>query len=329
MKMRRIGNTDLVCSVLGFGTWAMSTTQYGRIDVEEAKQAVHEALDAGVTLFDTAEIYGPFHAERILGEALGARREDVTIVTKVGFAYDEEGNNIGRDSSYDHVVERTEGCLERLDTDWIDLLLIHWPDPDTPFEETMKALEDLKKSGKIRYYGVSNFTVDMMEECQKYGNLAVNQVGYNMFDRRVEAEVLPYCLENNIGFMSYGTLGYGLLTGTFTPETTFVDWDWRSKGGAFGLPLFERENFLQELKVVEKLKELATCYSRSVAQLAIAWVLSHPAVSAALVGVRNREELMENIAATNWKLMAEDKAEVDRIFEEVGVPTYADAPQAT
>lgn len=328
MDQRRIGSTDLQTSPIGFGTWEMSTTSYGAIDVNEASNAVAAALDAGITLFDTAEVYGPYHSEELLAKALGPRRQEITLVTKVGFTYNHEPKVVGRNSTYAHVIERTEGCLRRLHTDVIDLLLIHWPDHNTPFEETMRALERLKADGKVRHYGVSNFTVAMMEECQRHGALAANQVGYHLFDRRMEAEVLPYCAANNVGFMAYGTLGFGLLSGAFTPETTFVDWDWRSSGRAFGLPLFEREPFLRELKVAERLKALAARHGRSLAQLAIAWVLGNPAVSVALVGMRNGRELAENIAAIDWRLSAEDRAEIDRIFAEEDVPTHVSTPQA-
>ena len=154
-----------------------------------------------------------------------------------------------------------------------------------------------------------------------------NQVGYNMFDRRMEAAVLPYCLEQGIGFMAYGSLAFGMLTGALTPETEFVDYDWRSGGLAFGLPLFERESFVKALRVTERLKELAAGYDRSVAQLALAWVLSNPAVSVGLVGMRNERELQENVAAVDWRITAADREEIDRVFSEEGVPTYVDAPQ--
>jgi len=327
MEQRKMGKTDLVCSAIGFGTWEMSTTMYGDIDVDEASRAVNAAIDHGITLFDTAEVYGPFHSEELLAKALGERRKEVTLVTKVGFHYSDEGRVIGTNSKRDNVIERTEGCLQRLQTDIIDLLLIHWRDHDTPLDETMGALEKLKKDGKIRYYGVSNFDVEMMEECQQHGSLAANQVGYHLFDRRMEKEVLSYCLEHNIGFMGYGTLGFGLLTGAFTPETTFARNDWRSRMNAFGLPLFEREHFLKELQVGKRLAELADGYGKSLAQLAIAWVLGHPAVSVALVGMRNEQELKENVAAAEWQLSSEDRAEIDRIFEEEGVPTYINEPQ--
>ena len=327
MENRKFGDTDLSCSAVGFGTWELSTTQYGQIDVGEASQAVSEAIDHGITLFDTAEVYGPFHSEELLGKALGDRRKEIVLVTKVGFDYD-RSKIIGKRSTFDHIVRRTEGCLERLATDWIDLMLVHWPDHDTPYDEPIRALEKLKEAGKIRHYGVSNFSPAMMAVCEGAGHLTANQVGYNLFDRRMEKAVLPYCLDHRIGFMAYGTLAYGLLTGSFTAETTFVDWDWRSKGGAFGLPIFQRENFLKELSVVDRLAEIARRHDRSVAQLAIAWVLGRPGVTVALVGIRNSRELRENVAAADWRLSPDERAEIDGIFLQDGVPTHASSPQA-
>mgnify|MGYP001034775329 FL=1 len=327
MEQRQLGDSDLFSSSIGFGTWEMSTTMYGHIDVKEASDAVNAAIDHGITLFDTAEVYGPYHSEELLAKALGDKRKDIVLVSKVGFQYDEDGKNLGRNSQYDHVIERAEGCLSRLETDFLDLLLIHWPDHDTPFEEPMRALEQLKQDGKIRHYGVSNFTPEMMDECEKYGHLAANQVGYHMFDRRMESEVLPYCLNKNIGFMAYGTLGFGLLSGAFTPETRFGDGDWRSSGIAFQLPLFREEEFAKELKVVERLKAIAERYDRSVAQMAIAWTLGHPAVSVGLVGVRNEWELKENVAAVEWELNTEIREEIDSIFVEENVPTHVNTDQ--
>ena len=335
MEYRTYGNTDLTSSAIGFGTWEMSTTQYGEIDIQDAIRAVQMAIDYGITLFDTAEAYGPYTSEELLARALGDRRKDVVVVTKVGFLYGDEptttGNEaiIGRDASIAHITARTEGCLKRLNTDYIDLLFIHWPDLSTPAEDTIAGLEALKAAGKIRHYGVSNYSVPMMEACQAHGQLTASQVGYNLFDRRMEPEVLPYCQEQGIGFMAYGSLGFGLLTGAMTPETTFVDWDWRSGGKAFGLPLFEREHILKELRVVERLQALAADYGKSVAQLALAWLLGRPAVTVGLVGMRNEKELQENIAAADWRLTEADYKAIDRIFAEENVPTYADAEQMT
>jgi aryl-alcohol dehydrogenase-like predicted oxidoreductase len=168
----------------------------------------------------------------------------------------------------------------------------------------------------------------MMHACQTAGHLTANQIGYNIFDRRVERGVLPYTKEHGIGFMAYGTLSYGLLTGAFTPSTTFVDWDWRSYRSAFGLPLFERENFLKELKVVERLAKIAAGSGRTVAQLAIAWVLGNPAVTVALVGMRNSKELQENVAAADWRLTTEEREQIDLAFHEEDVPIRADGALA-
>lgn len=328
MEQRELGDSGLFSSAIGFGTWEMSTTTYGHIDVDEAADAVSAAIDHGITLFDTAEVYGPYISEELLAKALGNKRKDIVLVSKVGFAYDEDGKNLGRNSKYDHVIERAEGCLRRLDTDYLDLLLIHWPDHDTPFEEPIKALEQLKQDGKIRHYGVSNFTPEMMDECEQYGHMAANQVGYHMFDRRMESAVLPYCQDNNIGFMAYGTLGFGLLSGAFTSDTSFGDGDWRSSGLAFKLPLFQEEEFAKELKVVERLKEIAARHDKSVAQMAIAWTIGHPAVSVGLVGVRNEWELKENVAAVEWELSSEIREEIDVIFREENVPTHVTTDQA-
>ena len=327
MEQRRFGDTDLVASAVGFGTWEMSTNMYGHIDVDEAAKAVNMAIDRGITLFDTAEGYGPYLSEQLLAKALGNRRNEIVLVTKVGFNYDDTPTMIGLNSTKSNVIESTEGCLRRLNTDFLDLLLIHWPDFDTPIEETIEGLEELKQSGKIRHYGVSNYDIDLMEECEQYGHIAANQVGYHMFDRRMESRVLPWCMANDVGFMSYGSLAFGLLTGAFAPDHTFEEGDWRRGGVAFNLPLFEPEHFKQEVAVCNRLAELADGYGKTVAQLALAWVLDHPGVSCALVGMRNERELEENVAATDWKLTEEIRSGVNQIFDEVEVPTYQNTPQ--
>ncbi len=327
MEQRRFGNSDLVASAVGFGTWEMSGNMYGHIDRTEAARAVNMAIDRGITLFDTAEVYGPNHSEELLAEGLGNRRNEVVLVTKVGFDYNDVPQVIGLNSKKDHIIEHTEGCLRRLQTDYVDLMLIHWPDHDTPFDETMEGLEELKQAGKIRHYGVSNFNIDMMEECQRHGTIVANQVGYHMFDRRMESRVLPWCMANGVGFMSYGSLAFGLLTAAFKPDHEFDESDWRGNGVAFNLPLFERERFKQEVEIANRLAELADGYGKTCAQLGIAWVLDHPGVSCALVGMRNERELEENVAATDWKLTEEIRSGVNQIFDDVGVPTYQNLEQ--
>ena len=331
MEQRRFGTTDLFSSAIGFGTWEMSVRQYGQIDPREATHAVRSAIDQGITLFDTAETYGPFESEKLLGRALGERRKDVTLVTKVGFTFRDDPDDPGfmrtdrRDSRASNIIKHAEGCLRRLNTDYIDLLLIHFHDHQTPHEDTIAGLRALQEAGKIRHYGVSNYDVKMLKACQPHGTLAANQVGYHLFDRRAEKAILPHCRAHGIGFMAYGSLAFGLLSGAFGPETRFLDWDWRSRGDAFGLPLFQREHFLKALRVVERLKRLAAEHDKTVAQLALAWLLSQAGVTVALVGMRNERELKENVAAADWRLSADDLASIDRIFAEEDLPTYIDA----
>ena len=336
MEQRTFGDTDLVTSAIGFGTWEMSTTMYGEIDVDDAARAVNAAIDAGITLMDTAEVYGPYHSERLLAKALGERRNEIVLVTKVGFRWEPEDpnadpvltDNKGNDGTHDNIIKCAEGCLQRLETDCIDLLLMHWPDHNTPIAETIGAFEELKQAGKIRHYGVSNYSVAMMEEANRHGKIAANQVGYHLYDQRMDAEVLPWCGANGVGFMGYGTLGFGMLTGAFSEETTFPEGDWRSQGQMFGLPQFEGEPFHNTVRATRRLAEFADGYGKSVAQLAIAWALGNPAVTVSLVGMRNERELAENVAATDWRLSDDDRATIATILNEEGVPSHLDSPQA-
>ena len=262
MEHRQFGNSDLYASAIGFGTWEMSTRQYGHIDAGEATRAVQSAIDQGITPSTLGDLRS-LPLGGLPGACSGRARKDVILVTKVGFTFQDDPDFPGqvkidqRDSSASNIIERAEGCLRRLGTDVIDLLLIHFHDHKTPHEDTMAGLQQLKAAGKIRHYGVSNYNASMMAACQKQGQLTANQVGYHLFDRRVENAVLPYCRAQGIGFMAYGTLAFGLLSGAFSQETSFVDWDWRSRGDAFGLPLFQRERFLKQLRAVERLKALA------------------------------------------------------------------------
>jgi aryl-alcohol dehydrogenase-like predicted oxidoreductase len=325
MERRPIGNTDLMTSPIGFGTWEMSTTMYGSIDVGEASRAVHSAIDHGINLFDTAEVYGPFHSEELLAKALGARRREVILVTKTGFKFDDEKYRVlGRNSRYEHIIARTEGCLRRLNTDVIDLMLIHWPDFETPFDEPVRALQKLKEDGKIRHAGVSNFNIETMDYCRQYTDIAVNQVGYHLFDQRMQRAILPYCLQHNIGFMAYGTLAFGLLTGTLSADTTFGSNDWRATGGRPGwnVGVFAEEYFQRNLQVVEDLKPIAESRGKGMPHLALRWVLSNPAVSVALVGTRTAQEVEDNVAGLEWALSGADFQRIDAVFDRYGVDTH-------
>ena len=251
-----------------------------------------------------------------MGRALKGKRRNCVLVTKTGMRWDPDNikGGVTKDSSKEFLNSMLEGSLKRLQTDYIDLFLIHWPDVIRPFSEPMEAFIKWKKEGKIRYGGVSNFSVAQMEESLKTFPIICNQVGYNFFDLRPEEEIFPFCREQGLGVMAYGSLSYGLLTGTMTADTKFEEDDWRRNLQAFGLPIFEGEHFVHNLEIVERLKKIAASQGKSIAQLAVAWVLSNPTVTVALTGVRKPSEILENVVAGDWKLTDEVKAEIEAAF---------------
>jgi aryl-alcohol dehydrogenase-like predicted oxidoreductase len=306
MRYRRFGRTGLQVSVVGFGCWPMAGDRYGAIEDGEAVKAIHRALDRGVNCVDTAPAYGAGHSEEVVARALAGRRKEVILVTKCGVRVPPPGQpGPLRDAS-----------LKRLRTDWVDVLLVHWPDPSTPFEESMRALEEVVASGRARFVGVSNFTGTMLAECTRTRRVDVSQVGYHMLDRRQEQETFPYCAGNGIGLMGYGSLGHGLLTGAFTATTTFeAGRDWRAGGVAFGQPIFRGDNLKTNVGVVERLRrEVAEPRGVPLSQIALAWVLANPAISTALVGARTPAEVDANDAGAELELSAAERATIDRIL---------------
>jgi aryl-alcohol dehydrogenase-like predicted oxidoreductase len=311
-----MGGSELEVSTIGFGCWEMGGTQYGQVDDQEEIRAVHRAIDLGVTLFDTAAIYGPGHSEEVLGRALGARRNEIVLVTKGGLVWDGLARGSSRrDSSYWALTQGLEASLHRLRTDRVDLFLIHWPDVNTPMEEAARALDHLVKAGKTRYVGVSNFSADQLRGISQHAPGIANQVGYNLFDRRWERQMFPTALELGVGVMAYGPMAHGLLTGTFNRDTTFVEWDWRSHGVAFGQALFTPENFPRNVEVADRLKAVAQRLGTTLPKMAIAWVLQHPAVSVALSGTRKPEEIEHNVGALEVRFSRSDLDEIDEIMQ--------------
>jgi aryl-alcohol dehydrogenase-like predicted oxidoreductase len=327
MEMRPFGRTGLEVSAVGFGCWEVGGG-YGEVEEEEFARAVGRALDLGINCFDTAERYGLGASERALGAALGARREDAIVVTKFGMGYPDKPNL--RDASRERLLASIEQSLKNLGTDYVDVYLVHWPDRETPFEETMGALEDVVHDGKARFVGVSNFKRHEIEACMRELRVDVAQYGWNMFDRRMQQEIFPYCQEQDIGVMAYGSLAYGLLTGTFTEDMDFGSEDWRARQGKMGSiklfdSLFGPESFPRNVRAVNELKGIADRDGRSLPQLALRWAISHPAVSTALVGCRTVAEIEDNVGAIGWSISEDDLAEMDAIFErhEVNpVPDY-------
>jgi len=322
MEYRAFGRTGLDVSAVGYGCWEIGGG-YGHFDKSEVVAAVQSALDLGINLFDTAEGYGYGQSERLLGKALGARRKEAIVVTKFGI-YRPEGE-WQRDSRREMALAAIDRSLKALGTDYVDVYLIHWPDRETPLEESMRALEEIVQAGKARFVGVSNFTPDQIETCMATRRVDIAQYGYHMFDRRLEREIFPTIAEHGIGLMTYGSLAHGLLAGAFTPETTFDEDDWRSNGIAFNIPLFTEEVFARNVAAVEDLKPIAARDGKTVAHLALRWVLSNPVVSVALVGFRRPAEVEEGAASLDWSLDEETLEEIDAVFAKHGVDT---APSA-
>ena len=316
MRYRPFGRTGLKVSAVGFGCWPMAGDRYGAIEDGEAIKAIHRALDRGVNCVDTAPAYGAGHSEEVVARALEGRRKDLILVTKCGVKVPPPGQ-LGplRDASRSNILAEVDASLKRLRTDWVDVLLIHWPDSGTPFEESMRALEEVVASGRARFVGVSNFTGAMLSECLSTRRVDVSQVGYHLLDRRQETETFPFCLANGIGVMGYGSLGHGLLTGAFTAATTFeTGKDWRAGGVAFGQPIFRGDNLKANVGVAERLRrEIAEPRGVSLSQLALAWVLGNPAISTALVGARTPAEVDANDAGAELDLTADERARIDLI----------------
>lgn len=324
MEYRRFGQTDMNVSSLGFGCWEMGG-EYGQIGEPQVIDAIQRAIDVGTNCFDTAPAYGGGKSELMLGKALGSRRKDIFLVTKCGI--DNPDRPKYRDGRRGPIMASIDQSLQYLQTDYVDVLLIHWPDVDTPFDETMTALDDIVKAGKARYVGLSNFTLDQIKECMKIRRVDVVQYGLHMFDRRMEKEIFPYCHKEGIGVMVYGPLAFGMLGGEFTEDTEFDKNDWRSDENMLPelfLRMFAKENFRRNMKVVEELKPIAKGLGKKVPHLALRWVLSNPAVSTPLVGTRTTEEVEDNLGALGWTLSEGDMKEIDAVFSRHGIDTSPD-----
>ncbi len=304
MEQRVLGSNGPSITTIGFGAWAIggvtkegSANHWGPQDEQDSIRSVHAALDAGVNWFDTAADYGLGHSEEVLGRALGSKRKDVIVATKFGMEWDEAGK-ITDDSRYETVIRACDASLQRLGTDYIDLYLQHWPDGlGTPVAETMRALDDLIKAGKVRYTGVSNFDAPLLKRVLSVRHIDSVEEEYSVFHREVEAEILPICRKHGVGVLAFSPLASGLLGGRYTPSQTFVQGDWRSRSRDF-----TGEGLRRNLAKVDRLKAIAQRHDKTVAQLAIAWVLSNPAVTSAIVGVRRPDHILGALPAADWHM---------------------------
>ncbi len=314
MRTRTFGTSGLETSIIGYGGWPMGRGQYGSLDDEEAIKAARAAYEGGVTLFDTAAIYGWGYGEQLMGRAIKDFRKDIVLVTKG--AREWQRDNPDRtaatvaDSDPVKLRKSIDESLQRLQTDYIDLFLIHWPDHTRPHSEPMEVLEEAKKAGKIRHSGVSNHSVAMMEECLQTSPIVTNQIGYHIFDRRPEADVMPFVESHGMGIMAYGSLAHGLLTGTWNIDESFGDDDWRHRGDNFGIQSWGAENLAKNIAVVDQLKTIAGDHGLTVAQLAIAWVIKNTVVSVALVGAKTPQEMKEDLPG-DWDMPDSVKKEID------------------
>lgn len=311
MEFTEITNTKVRLSRIGLGTWAIGGWMWGGADDDSAVATIRRALDSGITLIDTAPAYGQGHSEEVVGRALEGRRDQAIVATKVGLEWDGQGN-VHRNASAHRVRTEIEDSLRRLRTEYVDIYQVHWPDPGTPMEETARAMGALYDAGKIRAVGVSNFSPAQMDEFARFAPLHTVQPPYNLFERGIERDVLPYVRERGLTALTYGALCRGLLSGKIREDSTFAGDDLRRVD-----PKFQPPRLAQYVRAVTRLDELArTRFGKNVIHLALRWVLDQPGVGAALWGARRPDQLDALPEALGFTLDAALQAEMERIVAE-------------
>lgn len=311
MEFTQVSNLDFKISRVTLGTWAIGGWMWGGSDDRLAVDTVIEALEKGVTTIDTAPVYGFGKSEELVGQALKefGDREEIQIATKVGLEWDD--GNIHRNSNRERILKEIDDSLNRLQTDYIDIYQVHWPDLDTDFAETADTLQELLDEEKIRAIGVSNFSPEQMDEFQKTAPIHVCQPPYNLFERGIENDIIPYCKEHNITLLTYGALCRGLLSGKMSKDRTFNKGDLRLNAD----PKFQGEVFENHLEAVEKLKGYADRnVSKEVIHLAVRWILDN-GIDSAIWGARRPEQVtFENVFG--WELSNKQVQEIEQIVEE-------------
>ena len=303
MQTRKLGKKGPEVSVLGFGAWPIAG-KLGPVEERDAVTAIQRAVDGGVTLIDTAEAYGFGLSEELVAKAVGDRRDEVFIATKV------LPDNWRRDD----LLAAAERSLQHLHTDYIDLYQIHWPSDEMDFAESMQAIDDLIQQGKVRYAGVSNFSAEQMEVCLQVRHVDSDQPRYNLLDREIEAEVLPFCQEQGIGVLAYAPLGQGLLTGSYEEDHVFAANDIRSENERF-----TGERFRKTIRMAKKLAAYAADHGHTLIELDVAWVLAHPAMTTALIGAKSPAQVEGWLGAGDWELTAQQMREIDEIVASAGL----------
>jgi len=315
MQTRKLGWTGLNLSTIGLGTWAIGgggwKFSWGPQDDRESISTIQHALELGINWIDTAAVYGLGHSEEIVGKAIKRLRDKPIIATKCGRVWDKDGNIFGR-LRKKSIRSEVEASLKRLKVEIIDLYQIHWPEPDEEIEEAWATIADLIKEGKIRYAGVSNFSVEQIKRIQPIHPVASLQAPYSMLERRIEEKLLKYCSENNMGVVLYSPMQKGILTGKFTRERVrnLPKDDHRRRD-----PHFQEPELSANLKLVEDLRSIAEKNGKTVAQLAIAWVLRRPEVTSAIVGARHPSQIRETVVAGEWVLSKKDIATIEALLD--------------
>jgi aryl-alcohol dehydrogenase-like predicted oxidoreductase len=318
MQTKQLGKTDLQLTRVGLGTWAMGgggwKFGWGPQDDKESIEAIHRALDLGVNWIDTAPAYGLGHCEDVVGRAIKGLSRRPILATKCGRCWNEK-RELFPYLKKESVRGELEASLRRLGVDVIDLYQIHWPEPDEDIEEAWGMIAELIAEGKIRYGGVSNFNVSQLERLQPIHPVASLQPPFSMIKRDAEKELLPYCGIEGIGIIAYSPMQKGLLTGKITRH-----WVEQLSPGDHrrGDPQFNDPRLTANLELAEGLRKIAERHNKSVAQLAIAWVLSHPEVTAAIVGARKPSQIEETAEAGDWTLASGDLAEISKLLERNG-----------
>jgi len=302
MELRNLGNSEIKISPIIMGTWQTGKEMWVGIDDNESIRAIKAAFDSGITTFDTAEVYGNGHSEKIVGNTLRDIRDKVVIATKV----------FSNHLKYEQVINACHRSLKNLKTDYIDLYQIHWPpgsfgSEKVSLKETMRAMADLKSQGKIRSIGVSNFSRTLIEEAARYGRIDSLQPPYSLFWRMVETDAMPYCLKNNITILAYSSMAQGLLTGKFGPDHQFAKGDHR-----FRNKLFQSANYKRVQIALDNLLPIANANNITLGQLALAWIISQEGVCA-IAGARNAEQATQNAQAGSIYLSDQDQADINKI----------------
>ncbi|HEY9642525.1 MAG TPA: aldo/keto reductase [Coleofasciculaceae cyanobacterium] len=316
MQTKQLGNSELHITRIGFGAWAIGgggwAFAWGHQEDQESVEAIERALDLGVNWVDTAAVYGLGHSEEVVAQVLKGRSQRPYVFTKCSLIWDQQ-RQIGRSLKAASIRQEVEDSLRRLKLDTIDLYQIHWPNPDEEIEEGWTTLAQLKEEGKVRYIGVSNFNVEQMRRAQKIAPITSLQPPYSLVNRQVEAEILPFCQENNIGVINYSPMQSGLLTGAMTAEriAKMPDDDWRRNSNEFQEPRLSRN-----LKLVELLRQIGQRHGCSPGEVAIAWTLNHPAITGAIVGGRNGKQVEGVVGAADLQLDPQDLSEIKTFLEQ-------------